>query len=69
MRLTELRSLMDVHFGPVRAPSVASDHVFAALGDRTVKQAIAAGLETRDIWFAICDAFDVPDKLRWGLPD
>ncbi|RIJ77718.1 DUF3046 domain-containing protein [Nakamurella silvestris] len=69
MRLTEFRSLMVEHFGPTRAPSVSHDHVFGALGNRTADQAIAAGLDVRTIWFAVCDSFDIPDTLRWGLPD
>ena len=69
MRFTEFRALMEAQFGPVRARSVAMDHVFSVLGDRTADQALDAGLPVRDVWFAVCDAFDVPDRLRWGLPD
>ena len=60
---------MIAHFGSVRASSVASDHVFTGLGDRTADQALAAGIDARQVWFAMCDAFDIPDALRWGLPD
>ena len=69
MRLTEFRALMDAHFGPVRAPSVAHDHVFGALGGRTVDEALDAGTDPKQVWTAVCDAFDVPDTLRYGLPD
>lgn len=68
VRVTELRALMTEFFGN-RARSVAKDHVFGTLGDRTADQAIEAGLPPREIWFAVCDAFDVPSTLRWGLPD
>ena len=68
VRVTEFRALMSEYFGN-RARSVAKDHVFGALGDRTADQAIDAGLPAREVWFAVCDAFDVPSTLRWGLPD
>jgi hypothetical protein len=60
---------MQAHFGPVRASSVAKDHVFGVLGDRSADEALAAGIDARQIWFAVCDAFDVPESLRYGLPD
>jgi hypothetical protein len=59
---------MTEHFGQ-RARSVAKDHVFGVLGERTADQALDSGLPPRDVWFAVCDAFDVPAALRWGLPD
>ncbi len=60
---------MQEFFGPLRAPSVAKDHVFGALQNRTANEALAAGTPAREVWFAVCDSFDVPDALRWGLPD
>lgn len=69
MRLTEFRALMDTQFGAVRAPSVARDHVFAALGGSTVDEALESGQDPKAVWTAVCDAFDVPDTLRYGLPD
>ncbi len=69
VRLTELRGLMQAQFGPLRAPSVASDHVFAALDGRTVNEALAAGADPKAVWLAVCDDFDVSDTLRYGLPD
>lgn len=69
MRLTEFRALMEAHFGSARAASVAQDHVFAGLDGATAEQALAAGEDPKRIWWAVCDAFDVPDRLRHGLPD
>lgn len=60
---------MVAHFGPLRASSVAIDHVFRVLGERTADQALAAGIPPREVWFAVCDDFDVDESLRWGLPD
>lgn len=60
---------MQAHFGPRRAPSVANDHVFSALGGRTVDQALDAGIDPKQVWAVVCDTFEVPDRLRYGLPD
>ena len=56
-------------FGSTRAPSVAHDHVFSALGGLTVDEALAAGEDPKMVWAAVCDDFDVSDTLRYGLPD
>jgi Protein of unknown function (DUF3046) len=69
VRLTEFRGLMEAQFGPLRAPSVARDHVFGALQGRTADEALAEGEDPRNVWFAVCDDFDVSDSLRYGLPD
>lgn len=69
MKLTEFRGLMAAQFGPARAGSVAADHVFSALGGRTVDQALDAGEDPKVVWFAVCDDFEVPAVLRHGLPD
>ncbi|HZM66491.1 MAG TPA: DUF3046 domain-containing protein [Nakamurella sp.] len=69
MRLTEFRGLMQAQFGPLRAPSVAQDHVFAALDGRTADEALAAGEDPKVVWLAVCDDFDIVGSLRFGLPD
>ncbi len=69
VRMTEFRLLMETHFGPQRAPSIAQDHVFGALSGLTANQALRSGFDARDVWFAVCDDFEIPDNLRWGLPD
>jgi len=69
VRLTEFRGLMQAQFGSLRAPSVASDHVFSALAGRTADEALAAGEDPKVVWRAVCDDFDVSDTLRYGLPD
>jgi Protein of unknown function (DUF3046) len=55
---------MRSQFGGAYAASVAKDYVLAALGGATVEQALAAGVEPKEIWLAVCNAFDVPEKLR-----
>jgi hypothetical protein len=55
---------MDALFGPDYAQSWARDYSLSALDGRTVEQAIAAGIETREIWDAVCGVVDVPSLLR-----
>jgi hypothetical protein len=64
MRTTVFRNLMADEFGAVRAEMLARDHVLAALGGRTVDQALEAGLSPKEIWRAVCDDFDVPVERR-----
>ena len=55
---------MRKQFGDAYAESVAADYVLAALGSRTVNQALADGVEAKVVWQAICEAFKVPDRQR-----
>lgn len=64
VRTTAFRTLMADEFGSIRAAMIASDHVFAELGGRTADQALAAGLEPKDIWDAVCQVYDVPPNRR-----
>jgi hypothetical protein len=43
---------------------VAQDLVLSALGGRTPDQALEAGIPPKEIWLAVCDAFDVPEQRR-----
>jgi len=53
---------MRAQFGDVYAESVAKDHVLAALGGRTVSQALADGIDAKIVWRAVCDAFNIPES-------
>jgi hypothetical protein len=64
VRLTVFWERMRAQFGDSYAGSVAKDYVLADLGGRTVDQALADGVEPKVVWHAICEAFDVPDRLR-----
>jgi hypothetical protein len=64
VRLQEFWSRLGEQLGPMRAESVARDHVFSALGGRSAVEAIEAGLPVRRVWLAICEEFDVPRKER-----
>jgi Protein of unknown function (DUF3046) len=64
VRLTVFWERMRAQFGETYAESVAKDQVLAELGDRTVNQALADGVEAKTVWRAVCDSFDVPQRLR-----
>ncbi|MEV6230650.1 DUF3046 domain-containing protein [Saccharopolyspora shandongensis] len=64
MRHTAFRQRMADEFGRVRAEMLAQDHVFSILGGRTVDQALEAGLSTKEVWQAVCEAFEVPAERR-----
>jgi hypothetical protein len=64
VRLSEFWQRMSAQFGKAYAASVAKDHVLAALGGRTVEQALADGEDAKVVWRAVCAEFDVPSGLR-----
>jgi hypothetical protein len=64
MRITVFRRLMADEFGATRAATLAKDHVLSSLGGRTVEEAIAAGVPVKEIWQAVCTAFEVPAERR-----
>lgn len=64
MRITVFRNLMAKEFGEIRADMLARDHVFSALGNRTVDDALEAGLPPKDIWRVVCESFEVPPERR-----
>ncbi len=64
MRLTVFWARMRAQFGEAYAASVAKDYVLAGVGGRTVDQALADGVDPKTVWQAVCEAFDVPEKLR-----
>lgn len=53
-----------MRFGAAYGATVLADHVLAAVGGRTAAQAIEAGVEPRDVWWALCTDFDVP-RDQW----
>lgn len=63
MRLTEFWRRMDERFGATYSRSVAADYRLPQLG-ATVDEALRAGVETKDVWRAVCAEFEVPSHLR-----
>ena len=66
MRLSDFWRLVDEEFGAGYGRSLAVDQVLMALGDRSPAQALSDGVEPKAVWFALCDAMDVPAERRWG---
>ena len=66
MRHREFWELVEEVFGPGYGRALVREQVLPRLGNRTPAQALDAGAEPRDVWHALCDAFDVPDAERWG---
>lgn len=64
MRLTDFWERMDAVFGPEYSRSWARDYSLSAVGGLTVMQAIDSGVETREIWDAVCGVVEVPSLLR-----
>jgi len=66
VRNSEFWELVDDEFGRGHGRTLIRDHVLLELGNRTPEQAMAAGESLREIWFALCEALDVPEERRWG---
>ena len=54
---------MEARFGSTYAHSLAADFRVPSLG-ATVNDAIERGDAPKSVWRAICQEFDVPQKLR-----
>ena len=61
VRLTDFWSRLAEAFGPAYSRSLAHDHTFAELGERTIDEAIAQGVETITIWRAVVATY--PDRV------
>ncbi|HJE57294.1 MAG TPA: DUF3046 domain-containing protein [Nocardiopsis listeri] len=64
MRLTNFWNNMREQFGEAYAESLAKDYVIEGLGSRTIDQALADGVGVKEIWRAVCEAFDLPATAR-----
>ena len=64
MRLTDFWERMDETFGRAYARSWADDQHLSALGGRTVQRALAEGVDTKEVWRAVCAHAPVPGHLR-----
>lgn len=54
---------MEQRFGDGYAYSIAADYRLNALG-ATVNEAIERGDSAKSVWRAVCEEFDVPQRLR-----
>jgi hypothetical protein len=64
MRLTEFWVRMEEALGAGYARFWASQHVLADLGDRTVDQALAAGVPAKQVWAAVWTELELPARDR-----
>lgn len=64
MRLADFWERMEAVFGPGYARSWAADQRLADLGGRTVEQALADAVDTRQVWRAVVAAHPVPPEFR-----
>jgi len=66
MRRSEFQRAVDDEFG-ARANAVVNDLVLSRVGGRTAAEAIAAGVDPREVWLALCEELDVPAERRYGV--
>jgi hypothetical protein len=66
MRISEYWRLMDDEFGAGYSRVLSSTLVLTGVSGRTADQALAAGIEPRKVWLAVCDVQDVPAERRLG---
>jgi hypothetical protein len=66
MRRSEFNRAVADEFGD-RATAVVTDLVLSKVGDRSAVDAIAAGVDPREVWLALCDELDVPAERRYGV--
>ena len=58
---------MNDEFGVAYAAVLEADLVLTELGDRTGATCLAAGVDPKEIWIAICKASNVPESRWHGL--
>ena len=62
MRLTDFWTRMNERFGEAYAESLARDYRLPLLG-MTADDALAAGVEVKEVWRAVCAEFEMPAHL------
>ncbi|RWR16121.1 DUF3046 domain-containing protein [Microbacterium enclense] len=66
MRRSEFDRAVADEFG-ARGHSLMTDLVLSSVGGRTSADALAAGVDPRDVWLALCEETDVPAERRYGV--
>lgn len=64
MRHTEFWARLEHALGPGYAAVWADQFVMAALGGRTAKQALDAGVPPKQVWAAVWEALGLPASER-----
>jgi hypothetical protein len=65
MRLSEFGRAVSAEFG-ARGDALVSDLSLSALSYRTAAQALEDGVDTREVWLALCAEAEVPVARRHG---
>ncbi|MCI1256030.1 MAG: DUF3046 domain-containing protein [Corynebacterium provencense] len=68
MRRTEFDRLVTGEFGDSFGSWIARSHVLTGLGD-TPARLMEHGHDLREVWWALCEDFDVPEERRLGDDD
>lgn len=68
MRLTEFHRLVAGEFGNDSAEWVLHSHVLAQHG-KTANELVQEGLDPREVWWGLCEDFEVPEERRYGADD
>lgn len=58
---------MNDEFGVAYAAVLEADLALTELGDRTGAACLAAGVDPKEVWIAICKANNVPESRWHGL--
>ena len=66
MRVSEFWRAVDQVFGEAYGSVVTRDVMLEGLGGRSAVDALAAGIDARRVWDALCDSQDVPLDRRHG---
>lgn len=66
MRRSEFERAVADEFG-ARGGSLLTDLVLSACSGRTGVEALAAGVDPREVWLALCAETDVPQNRRYGV--
>ena len=67
MKLSEFWLAVSDEFGEAYGRVITHDLVLGDVGGLTAEQAIKEGLNTREIWLALCRAADVPPNRWYGV--
>lgn len=63
MRLAQFHQLVNDEFGSALGQFHIESHVLSGYG-QTPQQAIEQGVDVREVWWAICRDFEIPEN-RW----
>jgi hypothetical protein len=67
VKASEFQVAVDEEFGQGYGNVLLQDLALEALGGRTAREALGAGIAPRDVWLALCEATDVPVERRHGV--